>query len=487
MRPAAAELSVDEIARWIGRLGRGGAPTADAGRIDVVAALERLKSAAAAAQARVTAAFAGSQAAAAPPGTDRAEVERSVAAQIGLARRTSPVRGRAAVGLARMLAGDLPETGAALATGEISEWQATLVAREVAVLDVAGRAQADRELAGRLGPMGDRRVAIEARRIADRLDGEAAIRRLSGAESERRVSIRPVRDGMVQVTGLLPLVQGVGLYAALRAHAIGARNAGDRRGVGQIMADELCARVASRGPASGHGSTSGQDPVSGRGPDGDAGLGLGPGSTPSRARSVPDPPGVPDVSVGLIMTERTLLRGGRDAATVVGPDGVHYGTVPAFLARRLVRRADRAWLRRLYARPESGELVAADARVRRFSGRMRDLVVWRDQTCRTAWCEAPIRHVDHIRSYATGGATALENAQGLCESCNYAKESAGWHADLVPVDGSAGTGNLIELTTPTGHRYPSAAPPQPGHPPPQGDHRLRDLLDDVADHADRVA
>jgi len=117
-----------------------------------------------------------------------------------------------------------------------------------------------------------------------------------------------------------------------------------------------------------------------------------------------------------------------------------------------------------------------DARKRLFRGKLRQLVVWRDQTCRTPGCDAPIRHVDHPRRWARGGRTTAENAQGLCEACNYAKEAPGWRADVI-----GGPGNLIEITTPTGHRYRSAAPPQAGAGPPRTpDEQLRRIVDDVA-------
>jgi hypothetical protein len=64
----------------------------------------------------------------------------------------------------------------------------------------------------------------------------------------------------------------------------------------------------------------------------------------------------------------------------------------------------------------------------------------------------------------------------LCEACNYTKEAPGWHADLVRT-----AGHLVEITTPTGHRYRSSPPRQPGDPPVMSiEERLRRMLDDVA-------
>jgi hypothetical protein len=56
--------------------------------------------------------------------------------------------------------------------------------------------------------------------------------------------------------------------------------------------------------------------------------------------------------------------------------------------------------------------------------------VTRDQTCRTRWCNALIRHADHVIRNADGGGTSAENGVGLCESCNYVKETPGWSTAL---------------------------------------------------------
>lgn len=73
----------------------------------------------------------------------------------------------------------------------------------------------------------------------------------------------------------------------------------------------------------------------------------------------------------------------------------------------------KVWLRRLFAHPATGTLVAVDSRRRLFGAGIRRCIIARDGTCRTAWCDAPIRHADHIRSHAAGGPTSDVNGQGL--------------------------------------------------------------------------
>jgi hypothetical protein len=412
--PTAAELesALDRLAAL------DGAGATEAEQIEYVSSLERLKGALAAAQARVTDNLARARAdSEAQQGVPSARRCQGLSAEIALARRTSPFRGARDLGLAKVLVREMPQTHHLLTRGEISEWRATLVVRETAVLSVEHRQQVDAELADKLPTMGDREAAAAARKIGYRLDPGSAIRRTRGARSDRHVSLRPAPDSMTYLTGFLPVEQGVACIAALRQAADTARAAGDQRSRGQVMADALVERITGRA------STAGVD-----------------------------------VEVQVVMTDSTLLTDDHSPAEVVG-----YGPLHAALARDLVREAPRAWLRRLYRSPDSGALVAMDCRRRVFDGELRAFLVVRDQVCRTPWCDAPIRHADHSVRSADGGETTAENGQGLCEACNYAKEAAGWQSLPLPSDR-----HEVLITTPTGHTYVSTAPdpPRPYASPP---------------------
>jgi hypothetical protein len=177
------------------------------------------------------------------------------------------------------------------------------------------------------------------------------------------------------------------------------------------------------------------------------------------------------VEVRIVMTDEALFHHGQsdEPAHVEG-----FGPIPAELARRLALAAAGAlrsgvgdagrkhaaglWLRRLYTHPQSGELVAMDSRRRRFDGALAEFLLTRDQLCRTPWCDAPVRHGDHVISVEDDGRTSADNGQGLCEACNYAKTAVGWRARPGP----GGAGALVETITPTGHTYRSRAPDPPG-------------------------
>jgi Domain of unknown function (DUF222) len=265
-----------------------------------------------------------------------------------------------------------------------------------------------------LDGMGDARIAAAAREIAYRLDAQAVVDRAAQASEDRTVTIRPAPDTMTYVTALLPVAQGVGVYAALKRAA---DTTFDGRSRGQVMADTLVQRVTGR-------------------PAGQA-----------------EP-----VAVNLVISDAALLGAANTAALIGG-----YGPIPAAVARGLVHDAitdDRAkaTLRRLYRRPRTGSLVAMESRARCFPPGLAQFIGLRDQTCRTPYCDAPVRHRDHAQPHNRGGPTTAENGLGTCERCNYAKESPGWQVRAGDENGT----HTAEFVTPTGAKYKSTAPPLPG-------------------------
>ncbi|MBC7640691.1 MAG: DUF222 domain-containing protein [Rhodoferax sp.] len=352
---------------------------------------------------------------------------QGVGLQVALARRESHHRGERQVGLARVLTRELPCTLAALRVGLISEWRATVVARETACLSLEHRAVVDQELGDApevWARWGERELVGELRRLAYRLDPESVVARCRRAQSQRSVSLRPAPDAMTYLTALLAVATGVGVFAELTRAADAARAAGDERGRGPVMADTLATRLLGQP---------------------DSGL-----------------PRVP-VTVNVVVSDEVLLgqSPSEDTAVVQG-----YGVVPGGLVRQLAGAGlDAAvQLRRLYATPDTGALVAMESRSRCFPPALAEFIRLRDRTCRTPWCDAPVRHVDHVRAHADGGLTTADNGQGLCEACNQAKAAPGWAATTTGSDKAAHT---VTLTTPTGATYDSTAPPAP-RPLPRG-------------------
>ena len=141
------------------------------------------------------------------------------------------------------------------------------------------------------------------------------------------------------------------------------------------------------------------------------------------------------VALNLVMSDQALW--GQDNAPAV-LDG--YGPIPASLAQRLVRDAvvderSVATLRRLYRDPKSGSLVAMESRSRVFPKGLAGFIGLRDRTCRTPYCDAPIRHRDHATPRNRGGPTSATIGLGECERCNYAKEAPGWQVTVTDENG----------------------------------------------------
>jgi hypothetical protein len=419
------EATADAVAVVRGfheRLRDLGAGLDDAGRIDLIRALEELKASAAAEQARVTVAFDASQRQTqADAGVPAERRGRGIAQQIALARRVSAHRGAREVGLAKALVNEMPHTLDRLTAGGLSEWRATLLARETATLTAEHRREVDRQVCGdpkRLEGLGDRKLVDATRRIGHRLDPGAAVRRSRKAESDRRVTSRPAPDTMAWVSALLPVAQGVAVIAALKRYADSRVAAGDPRTRGQLMADALVERITGQ----------------------------------ATAEDVP-------VGVNLLIPAESLFSGDHEPGHVDG-----YGPVPAGWARDLVRTAlerlgpqAAGWLRRALFDEVTGNIVTMDSRSRSFPDGLDLLIAARDAgICRNSWCDAPARHTDHITRHADGGATSADNGQGLCQACNDAKEAPGWTTETTPGDRHTVT------TTPTGHCYTSTAPAPPG-------------------------
>jgi len=390
--------------------------------LDQLEALERIKSAAAAAQVLTTAAFADAAEAPDDSPTDGRRGARrlsSIGAEVAVATRTSPFRGEQRVLLSRHLRDDLPGVLAALARGEVREDQALAVAREVAHLEPAQRRAVDADLTslpGGLTGIGDDKLRQAVRRSCLTIAAAAETRRYQRARDDRHVTTRLLGDGTGRVTAVVAVEHLAAIRQVLDRAAASARAAGDERTGGQVRADTLVHRITGHDPA---------EPLT--------------------------------VRVNLVVATESVLAAGEEPAHLPG-----IGWLPARLCTELVRDASaaaRASLRRLFVRPADGSLVAMESRSRTFPAALAELLDLRDGgRCRTPGCDAAIRHHDHVVRASSGGATSARNGQGLCERCNYAKEGAGWTSWVASPD----TGPH-EVHTVTEHLriLRSTAPPLP--------------------------
>ena len=194
----------------------------------------------------------------------------------------------------------------------------------------------------------------------------------------RRVSLRSAPDTMSLLTGYLPAEQGIACLKSLRDHTDRLKAGGDPRCRDQIMADTLVERLTGQ----------------------------------ARAADV-------NAELQIMMPLQVLL----DANDHTAAELEGYGPVPADIALDIIATSKgRLWWRRLYAAPMGGPLAGGDPLRRRFDGFLKKLIILRDRRCRDPFCDAPIRHIDHIQRYTDGGLTIYPNGRGECERGNYARE-----------------------------------------------------------------
>ena len=395
---------------------------ADADRIDRLDRLERARSVVAAVQVAETVRFARSQAKEQlAAGVHPKKLGQGIADQIALACRVSPWEGSRRLNVAKALWFDLPQTYGLLITGELRERIAEQVVTETRHLDSERRQAIDARIAkSKIERKGLRSAAACVRKHAYEADPQAYVERGRTERKHRRVSLRPAPDTMAWLTAYLPVEQGVACLAALRQYTDTLKASGDERSRDQIMADTLVERLTGQATA--------QDV---------------------------------NVEVQLLMPWDSLLDPKAPGSALIPG----HGPVPGPIARDLILSTKGLrWWRRLFTKPTTDGngtiVIGGDPARRRFDGWLEQLIRLRDQTCRDPYCDAMIRHLDHIRPYRVGGPTELINGRGECERGNLVREMPGWRVDLLH-SGLEGRPHTIVITTPTGHRYHSEAPQPP--------------------------
>jgi len=374
-------------------------------------------------------------------------VRAGVAHEIALARHLSPWQGSAVLGQARRAAADYPVAFAEHCAGRLDERRLARLLKATSHLGEDDRRALDGALGAQISQESERDVTRDARRLGHELDPYASARRWERAREERQVSLAPAPDGMLSLEGMLPLEEGAVVDQALHAYARAARAHGDARTVEQLRADTLADAVihfvSTFHPGAAKGSADGTVPT--------------PHPEPHR------------LEVQIVMAESSLFGSDDAPARLVG-----YGSVPAQVVRdRILRafahrhphdlpvsaggthqgkglspgaQASLLTLRRLWAAPDGSRLVAMESRARTFPLGLARFIHTSDDTCRSPYCGAPIREIDHVTPHARGGETTAENAQGLCRRCNLDKELPGFATRRVDA-------THLETVAPTGHRH----------------------------------
>ena len=360
---------------------------------------------------------------------------RGAGQEIGLARRISPSASSFSLAKARRLVQNMPGAIDRLWAGAMTDQQASAVS---GALDGASAETCHRvddhllEHPEFLQGKGVKRLRSDTQKLVQQLEPETSRERAERAARARHVTMTPLADGMARVTAVLRGIDAIGLMNSLNVRAQSLRAAGAKASVPALEADLLVDDVLRRGRA----EKSCDQHIE---PDAlDDAEGAQEGGAVEKA-----PPRMPrtrpGLDVGIVISDTGLL-GPEDGSETAELEG--YGTIPAHIIRDTLLgrppghlRADEsehpdrvvsAFYRRLYRSPRTGELIAMESRARAFPAGLARMIRWRDTTCRTPWCDAKIRQIDHVIPHHQGGPTSYANGQGLCVRCNLLKELGLW-------------------------------------------------------------
>ncbi len=373
----------------------------DADWLARVAHLEEMKASIAAEQAVALREFARAHVSAriAVGDIDPVKLEHSISAQIGLACRVSPSEGRKRLRIARDLHDGHTHVRELFASGVLSEYKTSLIVGATAHLSREERAEVDQRLAEhQLDTLSVRKIENLARMVAAEVAPEKFAARCRAARTGRRVTVRPAVDGMANLTAHLPVEEAMACYAALHkaANDLAASPEPLTRGRGQVMADTLVERVTGQAVAS---------------------------------------------EVNIAVQVQVPLEALIDPDSPLPAEIPGYGPIPFDLL--LTRAQCTAWRRLLV---KDGIVIGGDSRQRAYTGTLAMFIKARDgHRCAEPYCDAPIRHLDHIKRWADGGLTTFDNGRGLCEFHNHVREGRDWDVRRE--------GDTITTTTPTGAQY----------------------------------
>ncbi|PQZ89072.1 hypothetical protein CQ018_16130 [Arthrobacter sp. MYb227] len=348
------------------------------------------------------------------------EQEFGVGPEVAIARHKRPRSGISYVNFTKILFEDLPHTRLAFRNGTFSEEEAMTIVKEVKGLNQEQRQEIDCRVyleAPSVVLQGGKKLASIIRAWALSYGSAKDEDSHEKANDRRFLNVVPVNQYESRIVGSLPTGLAVLVAQAITARISQAQKDGDSRPHSQVAADAFVEGITG----------------------------------------VSDPSQVP-VTLGIVMTDRTLIQGHAEPAHLEG-----YGVISAEHARKILCGTQAhpneydVWVRRLYTAPGTADLIAMDSAQRKFTGNLRKFIIIRDQFCRTPFCDSPIRHLDHVLQAAKDGPTSVENSDGLCAFCNLTKEAPGWKEETVP-----GPRHTKRVTTSSGQTYLATALPLPG-------------------------
>ncbi len=387
--------------------------------------------------------------------------------EIAGALNLAPSTAQSRIDVARVLTQHLPATCAALANGEISSAQATVIAKESSALLRRGIDPDQlRYLESTAIAYSEfhtpAQVTHKVRSLVAKMDPVEFEVEVANAAQSRRVIFTPQPYGMAQILALLPAAEAQTIWIAIDKLARANRE------------KNLSTFTSTSHSSTSHSSTSlPVDPL----------LGLEKVCVPEKSSDETsleseqslrnftleeiEPLSIDQLRADalatiatnfLVESENQNLAHGRavtlnltlDLPTLLGLQenpGIlaGYGEIPASVARLLA--TDAKW-RRFISDPLTGNLLDFGRMSYQPPQPLIDFIVARDRRCRFPGCRQPAKvcDIDHAIPWEEGGHTSKKNLGLLCRRHHRMKTHGGWHL-LSNEDGSC------EWTSPDGQKF----------------------------------
>ena len=395
--------------------------------------------------------------------------------EIATTLNVAPVTAQSRIDVARVLTQHLPATCSALANGEISSAQATVIAKESATLLRRG---IDPDQLKYLESTAiayaefhtPAQVTNKVRSIVAKMEPVEFEVAVAQASEGRRVTFTPQPYGMAQIMALLPAAEAQTIWLAIDKLARANKDKNSvvelTRPLTESKSDPVSEYISSSRPMSISESKLQSTSSS------------TPSSTPSsNSESLPqfiseniEPLTLDQLRADALAaiaekflaesTEENLAHGRPvtlnltlDLPTFLGLSenpGVlaGYGEIPASAARLLA--SDAKW-RRFITDPVTGNLLDYGRLTYQPPQPLVDFIVARDRRCRFPGCRQPARvcDIDHAVPWEEGGSTSRENLGLLCRRHHRMKTHGGWRLTSFE-DGScewkSPEGNTFKVT-----------------------------------------
>lgn len=361
---------------------------------------------------------------------------RAAVADVAVRLRMSETTVRAQAFHAHTLRTRCPRLWVIFLGGQVSEQNAVTAAQLAASLpdsDESSWAAFDAQVMDAAVRLTPGKFRTRARSVRERVHAESLEDRHRRAAEDRGVWVTPELDGMAFLSALLPAADAHAVKVRLDAAAGHQHHQDDEtRTLAQLRADVFTDLLTTGSPA-----------VAAQG---DAVAGAT--SESSAAEDATVTGNAVSAVVAITVPVLTLLGESSEPATLDG-----YGPIDLDTAKRLAGSAT-SWVR-ILTHPVTGTVLDVDRTTYRVPKDLRRWLGVQHPVCTFAGCARLARdcHIDHLRDWQHGGATAEMNLAPECERHHRLKHASRWTVQKDP------TTRAISWTSPTGYTADGDPPP----------------------------